>query len=177
MEIDHKLKQQLVGAAVITSLAAIFIPMLFDDPVDESRQAIRGLTIPKAPVEVFENNPVVVPRSTKQVLEIPEPEVEPESVKRKSVQIKPLIKEQKKPPVYSPDMVRWVIQAGSFGDKKNAIILREKLRKQGFNAFVEKSDKKLFRVRIGPELDKKRAEKTKARLEKINNMKTILVSE
>lgn len=177
MEIDHKLKQQLVGAAVITSLAAIFIPMLFDDPVDESRQAIRGLTIPQAPVEVFERNPVVVPRSSRQVLEIPEPELEPTPIKRETVQVKPLIKEQKKPQLSSPDLVRWVIQAGSFGEKKNAIILRDKLRKQGFNAFVELNDKKLFRVRIGPELDKKRAEKTKARLEKTNNMKTILVSE
>ena len=173
MEIDHKLKQQLVGAAVITSLAAIFIPMLFDDPVDESRQAIRGLTIPKAPVEVFETNPVTVPKSTYQVMKAPEPEI----VKQESKQIKPLIKEQEQKQVKSPDLVRWVIQAGSFGEKKNAIILRDKLRKQGFNAFVELSDRKLYRVRVGPELDKKRAEKTKVRLEKINNIKTILVSE
>ena len=173
MEIDHKLKQQLVGAAVITSLAAIFIPMLFDDPVDESRQAIKGLTIPKAPVEVFETKPETVPKSSYQVLKLREPEI----VKQVSPQNKPLIKEPKKKQVKSPDLVRWVIQAGSFGEKKNAIILRDKLRKQGFNAFVELNDKKLYRVRIGPELDKNRAEKTKARLEKINDIKTILVSE
>jgi DedD protein len=173
MEIDHKLKQRLVGAAVITSLAAIFIPMLFDDPVDESRQAIRGLTIPKAPVEVFETSPLTVPKSTNQVLKVPEPEI----VKQKSPQIKPLIKEQKKQPVKSPALVRWVIQVGSFGEKKNAEALRDKLRKQGFNAFVELNNSKLYRVRVGPELDKKRAERTKARLEKINNIKSILVSE
>ena len=51
---------------------------------------------------------------------------------------------------------------------------RKKLK---YQAFVELNDKKLYRVRIGPELDKNRAEKTKARLEKINNIKTILVSE
>ena len=31
---NQELKQRLIGAVVVTALAAIFIPMLFDDPVD-----------------------------------------------------------------------------------------------------------------------------------------------
>jgi len=46
---DQELKQRLIGAAVVTALAAIFIPMLFDDPVDTSGQAVSEMTIPEAP--------------------------------------------------------------------------------------------------------------------------------
>ncbi|WP_374090189.1 SPOR domain-containing protein [Methylomicrobium lacus] len=46
---DQELKQRLIGAAVVTALAAIFIPMLFDDPVDTSGQAVSEMTIPEVP--------------------------------------------------------------------------------------------------------------------------------
>jgi DedD protein len=46
---DHELKQRLIGAVVVTALAAIFIPMLFDDPVDTSGKTVTELTIPQAP--------------------------------------------------------------------------------------------------------------------------------
>ncbi len=46
---DHELKQRLIGAVVITALAAIFVPMLFDDPVDTSGQEVTEQTLPPAP--------------------------------------------------------------------------------------------------------------------------------
>jgi len=46
---DQELKQTIDRAAVVTALAAIFIPMLFDDPVDTSRAAVSEMTIPEAP--------------------------------------------------------------------------------------------------------------------------------
>ena len=49
---EHELKQRLIGAVVVTALAAIFIPMLFDDPVDTSGKTVTELTIPQAPAEV-----------------------------------------------------------------------------------------------------------------------------
>ncbi|MDO9141199.1 MAG: SPOR domain-containing protein, partial [Methylobacter sp.] len=47
---DHELRQRLIGAVVVTALCAIFIPMLFDDPVDNSGQLVSELSIP-APVD------------------------------------------------------------------------------------------------------------------------------
>lgn len=47
---DQELKQRIIGAAVVTALAAIFVPMLFDDPVDDRSQAVTELTIPQSPV-------------------------------------------------------------------------------------------------------------------------------
>jgi DedD protein len=46
---DHELKQRLIGAIVVTALAAIFLPMLFDDPVENSSQQVSELTLPKPP--------------------------------------------------------------------------------------------------------------------------------
>ncbi|MFU8789410.1 MAG: SPOR domain-containing protein [Methylobacter sp.] len=46
---DHELRQRLIGAVVVTALCAIFIPMLFDDPVDNGGQLVSELSIPAAP--------------------------------------------------------------------------------------------------------------------------------
>jgi DedD protein len=71
--------------------------------------------------------------------------------------------------------VRYSIQAGSFSKKENAQALVEKLRKQGMPAsIVTKGD--LYRVKIGPELDKKKAKEMKAKLVK-QNIEGILTSE
>ncbi len=55
---NQELKNRLIGAAVVTALATIFVPMLFDDPVDNSGQSVSELSIPVKPVkstEVSEN--------------------------------------------------------------------------------------------------------------------------
>lgn len=63
----------------------------------------------------------------------------------------------------------WVIQVGSFSNKKNALALQNKLRKKKYHAFVEAVTKLSvvsYRVRIGPEVKKKSAETTQKRLKK-----------
>lgn len=186
---DQSLKQRLVGVVIITALAAIFVPMLFDDPVDESDQMISELGIPPSPVLSYEQGIQPAETSVEEVLELPEPDyvmaesdleemdVQPEVVPEKAV-----VETEHKPqqPV-QPKLRRWVIQVGSFGAKSNAENLKNKLIKQGFTAFVDsyqtKQKQTLFRVRVGPELDRKRAEQMQAKLEKLNNIKSILKSE
>ncbi|VAW93063.1 hypothetical protein MNBD_GAMMA22-605 [hydrothermal vent metagenome] len=63
----------------------------------------------------------------------------------------------------------WVIQVGSFSNKKNAIALQNKLQKRKYHAFVEAVTKlsvTSYRVRIGPEVKKVTSEITKKRLKK-----------
>lgn len=59
----------------------------------------------------------------------------------------------------------WVVQLGSFSAKDNAIELRNKVKAAGFTGFVDAivNDKgdKLYRLRIGPLMEKIDAEKTK----------------
>jgi len=70
---DHELKQRLIGAVVVTALCAIFIPMLFDDPVDNSGQLVSELNIP-APADSGANTADKLPTSAEQVSKLPEPE-------------------------------------------------------------------------------------------------------
>jgi DedD protein len=65
---DHELKQRLIGAVVVTALAAIFIPMLFDDPVDTSGKTVSELTIPQAPADAKPEAAPALPENKEQVL-------------------------------------------------------------------------------------------------------------
>ncbi len=63
----------------------------------------------------------------------------------------------------------WVVQLGSFSKEENALKLRDQLRTKGYTTFVESVDAqgtKAFRVRVGPELDRARAEAIREKLEK-----------
>jgi DedD protein len=68
---DHELKQRIIGAVVVTALCAIFVPMLFDDPVDNSGQLVSELSIP-APVNSGADAAGKVPTSAEQVLKSPD---------------------------------------------------------------------------------------------------------
>jgi len=73
---NQELRQRLIGAIVVTALAAIFIPMLFDDPVDNSGQAVSELVIPPTPVNTGEESANKLPTSANQVLNTPDAEHE-----------------------------------------------------------------------------------------------------
>ena len=64
---DQELKQRLIGAAVITALAAIFVPMLFDDPIDESGKSINELAIPELPAKAQDVEIMPLPEKVEDV--------------------------------------------------------------------------------------------------------------
>ncbi len=64
-------------------------------------------------------------------------------------------------------LVRWVVQAGSFSDASNAERLVSQLREDGMSAYQEtvtSSTSSIFRVRIGPFLERDEAIRTKQQL-------------
>lgn len=71
---DQGLKQQLVGAAVITALAAIFVPMLFDDTVDEAGKTVSELKIPEVPSKAQDVEILPLPDKQEEVATIDEVE-------------------------------------------------------------------------------------------------------
>jgi DedD protein len=290
---NPELKQRLIGAAVVTALATIFIPMLFDDPVENKGQSVSELSIPAAPIKstevsanklptpanktpkipntvtekptptegepadavadaemvddaeaeatteppVNESTPTpadaqavaeaeqppvveeesepldtgVIPEAkppvkkpttkpTKPVVETPvEAKVKPPVKKTeantpkllpatKLIDLKPVIKKTEaniptaKPATptaekvaKTPELVRWTIHAGSFGQKDNATTLMKTLREQGIPVSIEtiqSAKGPMYRLKIGPELDKKKAAANKAKLDKqgVNNV-------
>ena len=67
-------------------------------------------------------------------------------------------------PELSANLQAWVVQVGSFAEERNAEALRDKLRAAEFTAFVETAhigERKMYRVRVGPELEKRVAEQLK----------------
>ncbi len=166
---DPILKQRLTGAIVISSLAVIFVPMLFDDPIVVDDGAV--IEIPQLPEEV---NVAVEPISEILVDTIDEKQNALQSEKTiATIAEKPSDSENKQA------MISWLIQVGSFSNRDNANGLVEKLKKAEFAAFVEtttEQGKDFFRVRVGPALDRQRAEQQRKEIEQKFDVKSIIIS-
>jgi DedD protein len=175
---QNRLKQRLVGAVVLVALAVIFIPMLLSGG-REMEMPVFGSNVPERSEEInnikhidieemkkVESHPVN-PKRIPIAHGLPEPKIVPEQ-KNKSIveKIADLTREEKKQVVKE---TVWVVQVGSFNNRKNALGLKDKLRKKKVHAFVEriiKSNTAIYRVRVGPEVSRKKAEALKVKLKK-----------
>ncbi len=83
-----------------------------------------------------------------------------------------VVKKQEKPVLLTESKkniveLAWVVQVGSFSNSRNALALRDKLRSKGYRTFVESIETdagKMYRVRVGPELDKSKIESAQKKL-------------
>ncbi len=165
ISVNIQLKQRLVGAVVLVSLAIIIIPMLLPGEGRYTRQQPVS-TIPVepdyrfAPLPEAPPAPPVAQAPPVPVEALPAPEEEkpvPQALPAKSAE-KPAAKPKPAAePVAKPDLpidaatpkhsavskagdgqaTAWVVQVGSFSSARNAHALRDKLRKMGHSAFVE----------------------------------------
>jgi DedD protein len=75
----------------------------------------------------------------------------------------PAVKESSATTAENPGAVTgWIVQVGSFSQKANAEKLQDRLRKMGMACFVasaQHNGKMIYRVRVGPEIDRADAEK------------------
>ena len=77
-----------------------------------------------------------------------------------------------------PSLSGWVVQVASVQNKDNALALKDRLRSLGFDSFVEQvktSKGLLFRVRVGPELQRSNAEQLRADLAEKSALKGIVL--
>jgi DedD protein len=196
---DELLKQRLVGAAVLVLLAVIFIPMILDrSPEREVRiehptlparaepefsSRIVPLAEPRTPLVESEPGRQIVPESKP-----PKPAVRGSSSSALTAEAKPPATGEKPAPAPAPQPkatkeaepppAAWAIQLGSFSSAKNAIELRDKLKKMGYVAFIETAQvdgKEITRVFVGPELTKERAEELVKKLRAEIDLNGIIV--
>ncbi len=76
-------------------------------------------------------------------------------------------------------LVRWVVQAGSFSDASNAERLVANLKEQGLSAYSEtitSSASSIFRVRIGPFLERDEAMRIKQQLSEAFSINGVVMS-
>ncbi|WP_455384873.1 SPOR domain-containing protein [Acidihalobacter prosperus] len=72
----------------------------------------------------------------------------------------------------------WVVQVASLSKESGARDLRDRLRKQGFSAYVDRFDDKgkvYYRVRVGPKLTRAGAEAQQTKILKATKLKGIVV--
>lgn len=185
------LKQRLVGAFVILSLAIIFVPMIFDKPHTTPKSTIAR--VPARP----DFEPVVTKKAKRPEFKVVE--VDPADQKVKTVdQIKSepsaeAVKSEKqagapskgltstsrniakattqsKPEVSHLPVFKnaWMIQLGTFSQSKNAYELRDKLRRDGFDGHTKEIDMKgkpAIRVFSGPFVNRREANRVKKKLD------------
>jgi len=181
--VEERLKKRLVGAAVLTSLVVIFVPMLFENDGGGSRSG--ELKIPPRPEMSKDFSTRILPAKDEDLARAPAPTFQ----LKEPAEIEPIpeaLPEQKTPeptqaaatarekpaerkPQPSKGPRAWVLQVASFSSRKNADQLVKRLRAKKFPAYQERAtvdQKPVFRVRIGPEVDRKLAEKMLKRVAK-----------
>jgi len=170
-----RLKQRLVGGAVLVSLVVIFVPMLLERPIDTER-VFQGDRIPPRPPEP------VLRRENDDILPglLPPEAGPPESVSDTGVADVPV----STPPPYKQEgrieralPSAWMIQVASFRKYSNAKALVAQLRKADLPGNVKKATvggRRLYRVQVGPEVDKKLAEQMVAKIKKRFKLKATL---
>lgn len=177
---DEGLKKRLIGATVLVSLVVIFVPMLLEKDSVVSTDMEENI-IPEKPDTDFSSR--VMPLETEDLSKPPtattettQPVPEKQAGKQETTTSKPSTTAESKPEAKpTPETTQrvglsaWVIQVGSFSQRSNAERLVKTLQKQKYATFTDQVDVKgkiLHRVLVGPEVDKKRAQKMQVKLNK-----------
>ena len=165
---ERQLQERLTGAAILVVLAAIFIPLILDEPVTElppveppppppavdfdpgfqpakdAAEEVAG-EAGTAPLKgvVLDGLPEVPPSPSPSAAAEPPPAAvkppsPPPSAAAKSPPLSPAAAGEGTGAPDDGDA--WVVQMGSFARRKNADALQDRLRKAGYRAFVSQHD-------------------------------------
>jgi DedD protein len=176
---DQQLKQRLVGAAVLVALGVIFIPVFLDRSALEET-GVESHASPQLPEEEFSSQVVPLDEDDMTALEkavtaLPQEPIatpdggepsEREEVADPSAEETEQEISQTKP---RTGVTAWVVQVGSFNSVANAEALEARLKADGYKAFVEPlrdGAGTSYRVRIGPELSRSKADELREKLGK-----------
>ncbi|MGH8571562.1 MAG: SPOR domain-containing protein, partial [Gammaproteobacteria bacterium] len=140
-------------------------------PADPGLPEDRPAKPPAAPTTVPAAAPRAVPPPSAEIRALDPPTALPATGPTDTA------RPRKDPPAGSSGTT-WAIQLGSFTSEANAKKLRHRLQKLGFQPFVERITVKtqsVFRVRVGPERERQKAEALRAKIRKQANLDGILV--
>ena len=163
---DDGLKKRLIGATVLVSLIVIFVPMLLqNEPVLE--REIQESNIPLPPKPDFSSR-VIPEKSTPEPTTLkpappPAHTATADAVPHRSEAQSAAVAQIGAAQVETREgLSAWMIQVGSFSLQENADNLVKQLREKSFAADIEQvsvNGNMLYRVLVGPEVDRARAEK------------------
>lgn len=155
---DEGLKKRLIGAAVLASLAVVFVPMLFEEPPPKPPQLP---PLPERPPErdfasemLREEVPAIAPL-------VPTPQVSPSGEDA----------DETAAPKQRTGLSAWIVQVGSFSSRENADQLVQKLRAADLPTpdpeLVDIRGKRYYRVKVGPVVERERADSLLPRVQAV----------
>ena len=162
---EDSLKKRLIGAAVLASLAVIFVPMLFEEPPS------RPPELPPLPQQppprdfastmLREEVPAVTPLA-------PRPEPTETTGTSGSTPAEPVVPKA--------GLSAWVVQVGSFSSRENAEKLVGKLREAALPTpdpeLVDIRGKRYYRVKVGPVIERAEADAMVDRVNAVSGVKS-----
>lgn len=172
----ERMKRRLVGAAVLSALAVIFLPELLDN----SKYYTANITIPPIPAQSL----VAEAAFTQELLPEADNQALLPSTTTTTTDKVPITEESNNSSDQAQNQVAvdntaWIVHVASFIYETNAKKLQDKLRKQGFTAFLtdgETNGKAVKVVNVGPELDRTRAENIADKIKKTFKFHTTVKS-
>lgn len=190
--LDRRLKQRMVGAAVLVALMVVFLPMLFNREDEQRRVRVDAPPMPPVPqMTVTTPEPVPVPEpqaepATAVPEELPpgppvEPVAAPQPVPQETVAPAPAPAPVAPAAAQAPSRldadgvpVNWTVQLASLSSRARAEELQRKLRSQGFDAYVRTVDG-MNRVFVGPLIERADAERVREQIARQHKLSPIVV--
>jgi DedD protein len=174
---DRRLKERIIGAAVLVVFAVTVVPVFLDGPAGEAEIISESVSLPGQNNQSRKSQTIVLDRDRTEPVPVNNGVVNDKPVASGPVKTQPVAqktpaKSQAKPTDtkmlarVSPTGM-WAVQLGSFSNEANAERLAADLRKQGYAAFLSQLQTEsgaLHRVRIGPQNNRESAEAIAAKL-------------
>ena len=171
---DTKLKQRLIGGAVLIALAVIFLHMLVHGPAPDSGVGDVSTRVPDAPAGKFETRELPLgPAAGQAALPAPaasapapaEPSTAPAEAPGKAATVHAPA---------DPDVAagQWAVSFGAYASARDADAVLSRLRQAGLEGFKEEAQlngRQAWRVRVGPYPDRALAEAGRLQAVRIRN--------
>ena len=165
---EERLKQRLVGAAVLVALAVIFVPILLDVRPDPDPPDI-GARLPEADEAGFRSGIVPLDEPATPILDEAARMGEGAGAGGRGEAGEEAALAAVPPPAGPADgradagdaPSAWAVQLGSFSRRENAFVLQNRLLVRGYAAFTESAmggEGAITRVLVGPETERERAQ-------------------
>lgn len=169
---DGNLKQRLIGALVLIVLAIVFLPMILNNKGEELPDTV--VIIPEAPIQppatinhVAQNTPTAPETPavvTTQAPPIPtSTDTSAQHIPSQTQVVQPITATST--PNTHEILPSWTIQVAAVSNKENANAFTNKLRKANYNAYM-RIDGKMYRIFVGPFVQKTEAMRVQKLIEK-----------
>ena len=190
---ETRVKARLIGALILVALIVLLVPEMLSGPRQGQKSSKEGGAAQTYTIDLSAPTARVAPGATDSPPPAPPPAA-PDDLPTETVHVEstsepeaPLPKEEPAPDrtefppsgssADSGDESAWVVQLGSFASGDNAERLAGELKSHGYKAFVSRlgsGTRTRYRVRVGPEQERARAENLAERLRRDGRQAVVL---